>query len=109
MKVLRGSILSAAKVKKLAKEVGLDCIDYEAYYRIVKTSSKKDNNSKKAERTEVYDAGLIQLCGQQSSVWIVTVGKFDWFKTSPVVNCYKLNSNNIRIETSNSFYTLEPL
>lgn len=108
MKVLKGSTLKAANVKKLAKEVGLDCIDYDTFYRIVKTSSKKDN-SKSVDRIEVYDAGKIQLCGQQSSVWIVTVGEFSWFKTSPVVNCYKLNSNNIRVETNNSFYTLEPI
>jgi hypothetical protein len=108
MKVLKESILSPTKVKKLAKEVGLDCIDYNINYRIFKTSSKNDSTHS-IEKTEVCEPGKIQLIGQLDSVWISTIGISSWFKTSPVINCYKLNSNNIRVETFNSFYILEPL
>jgi hypothetical protein len=110
MKIHPNSPATKSKIKREAAIVGLDLIDYNELYKLVKVGSKDE-----AEHEFVaLIRGTFQIVGapdpnsNRTLVWLAgTWVNGDWYKTSPVLKCMK-SGDNFVIETENSFYELRP-
>jgi hypothetical protein len=91
--------------KTLAKDRGLDTLDYNAEYKLSKVSAKADGKDAGAG-CYLPMQGRIVLVGNGEVVCIACMGRgFSWFRTSPIV-ASKLEGDDLVVETLNSFYKL---
>jgi hypothetical protein len=93
------------EIEKNARKVGLDKIDFERFYTLIKMRSKRKSQVGYPDKF-VAAKGLVSIVGDQGYVWISVENDTGWFKTSPVISCKKVK-NGYKIETENSFYRLE--
>jgi hypothetical protein len=90
--------------KKLARATGLNKIKAKVMYTLQKTGSK---NASPHGYGDTMDCGRgnVTIVAQDNYVWILLSSPSDWFKTSPVLSCTKID-DGFKIETENSFYEL---
>lgn len=94
-----------------AKAAGLDKIDYESVYKLVKLGAKRPSGKGYPDKMIALLRGTFWLISAKDKgelfVWLY--GSWingEWFKTSPILSCKKVKGG-YKIETQNSFYKLE--
>lgn len=98
--------------KQKAKTVGLDKIDFDETYQLVKVGAKNPSPYGYPSHMVALPRGQFSIATHQSEtdgqmyVWLVGFWiNGDSFKTSPIVSCQKTNFG-FSIETQNSTYEL---
>lgn len=91
-------------IKKNAKKLGLDKLDYDTRYTLFKLSAKKKSSVGLPDNFLV-DSGFVFLIGNESFTSIYLSGLMTWFKTSPII-AFKKSKKGYAFETENSFYEL---
>lgn len=94
-------------IKRAAKQVGLDLIDYNNLYTLIKTSS---TNPSGYSNGPVLHRACFEVVGSKDGkemlVWLYGYRHTgEWFKTSPISKVIKVN-NGYEITTQNSVYFL---
>lgn len=85
---------------------GLDLIDLECRYNLIKTGEKKESINGLPEKGLLCENGVVRIHGTLSGSWLVVSGPDHWFKTSVVLKCSVI-PGGYKIETLNSYYKLE--
>lgn len=85
---------------------GLDLIDIEGRYNLIKTGEKKVSPNGLPENGLLCEDGVVRIHGTISESWLVVSGPDHWFRTSPVIGCTVI-PGGYKIETLNSYYKLE--
>lgn len=93
------------EVRKNAKKLGLDKIDYTKAYTMHKTKAK---NPSERGYADSFFAGLGSICllGNHEVIVLFIDTHDSWFKTSEILSCKEINGK-FEIETRNSIYVLE--
>jgi hypothetical protein len=92
-------------IKKNAKKVGLDKIDFDGFYTVKKLGAKNPSPRGYPDAYTVIK-GSVVLIGNKEEVALYFNGLSDWFKTSAIISCKKVK-NGYKVETTNSLYLLE--
>lgn len=97
-------------IKANAAKVGLDALNYDKGYKLIKIGVKNKSPFGLPDKGELSRGG-ISLVGNDDKVWLVFNSLSGWFKTSPVLRCWKADDGGggYEFETENSFYRLEEL
>lgn len=90
---------------KKAKEVGLDQVDFDSGYKMVKLRAKDEKADRNIEPGQ-YVKGVPRLIGDGTFVALFISGLSEWMRTSPVLAVKKVD-DGFEIETQNSIYHLK--
>lgn len=110
VKIWSGVTKNRLSIKKKARALGLDVIDFDKTYSLHKMGAKKKSSYGYADSMVAIDKGFPFVVGSIEQgkvyVWLMLEGN-GWWKTSPVVKCTP-GKGVINIETENSLYELRP-
>lgn len=90
---------------KKAKEVGLDQVDFDHGYKMIKLRAKDEKATRHIEPGQ-YTKGVPRLIGDGTFVALYIWGLSEWMRTSPIVAVKKID-DGFEIETENSIYHLK--